>query len=136
MVMTTVRHATERCAGERENKIAMWYSKAPCASMGVGGRAELGSSGLASWDGDGGTTGLLGRKLGQELRDGSDIVGYEQVEGAACVRGARGGGGRSCHRHLGRDRPLTLELELVPLKGLLSTALEVLAIVVFGHAML
>lgn len=52
------------------------------------------------------------------------------------MRWARGGGGRSCDRHLGRDRPLALELELVPLKGLLSTALEVLAIMVFRHAVL
>lgn len=44
--------------------------------------------------------------------------------------------GRSCHRHLGRDRPLTLKLELVPLKRLLPAALEVGAIVVFRHTML
>ena len=45
-------------------------------------------------------------------------------------------GGRSCHRHLRRDRPLTLKLELVPLERLLPTALEVLALVVFRHAVL
>lgn len=44
--------------------------------------------------------------------------------------------GRSCHRHLGRDRPFTLKLKLVPLKRLLPAAFQVGAVVVFRHTVL
>lgn len=47
-----------------------------------------------------------------------------------------GEAGRSCYRHLGRDRPLALELQLVPLECLLPAALEVLAVVMFRHTVL
>lgn len=57
------------------------------------------------------------------------------------VEGEQGGEmsvswGRSCHRHLGRDRPFTLKLELVPLERLLPAALQVGTVVVFRHTML
>lgn len=43
---------------------------------------------------------------------------------------------RSCSRHLGGYSPFTLQLRLVPLKGLLPTILELEAVVVLGEAML
>ena len=41
-----------------------------------------------------------------------------------------------CHGHLGRHRSLALQLRLVLLKRLLPTALEILTVVMLGHAML
>ena len=66
-----------------------------------------------------------------DLRASDDRGGARRGEGDTSVSC-----GRSCHRHLGRDRPLTLKLELVPLKRLLPAALEVGAIVVFRHTVL
>lgn len=54
---------------------------------------------------------------------------------------SRWGGGRGndealCHCHLRGNRPLTLELRLVPLERLLSAALQVLTVVVLRHSVL
>lgn len=43
---------------------------------------------------------------------------------------------RSCCRHLGGYSPFTLKFRLVPLKGLLPTVLELVAVVVLWEAVL
>lgn len=43
---------------------------------------------------------------------------------------------RSCCRHLGSYSPLALKFRLVPLKGLLSTVLELVAVVVLWQTVL
>ena len=50
--------------------------------------------------------------------------------------GEMGGEGRSCRRHLGRNSPLTLQLRLVLLERLLTTALKILTLMVLRHTML
>ena len=80
-----------------------------------------------------GVVGTIKRGRGCDHRD-------EQAErgGSSEGRGGERGReeGRSCHRHLGRDRPLALRLRLVPLERLLSAALQILAVMVLRHTVL
>jgi hypothetical protein len=54
--------------------------------------------------------------------------------------GRRGKGGKECMAlrcsHLGSHGPLALQLCLIPVKGLLSTILQIIAVVVFRKAVL